>query len=309
MLAEVYVRKGDYAAAEPLLKRSFEMFRSPMTRVELTQPGGGALFGHDVRRLHYKPNYAYALESAARLNFVYLKENKPAEAAAILKQALELVDKNTSTSDTVFPETIYGFGLSCVINDNLEGAESVFDRLITLTGKAKGPAKNAAFESALRLQTSLADTLIKKQKLADAELLYTSLSSAADKNFGPDSRESDEALVTLTQYYLNHDQAAKAEPLFQRQLAHAEKFQPDGPALAPILAGLETVYSTLGRDPELDAVYQKQIVVYEKVFGQNSVGLVKPLNARAALLHKLKRDAEAEPLEARANAITAAQTK
>jgi hypothetical protein len=80
-------------------------------------------------------------------------------------------------------------------------------------------------------------------------------------------------------------------------------------ALTPILADQVIIYSKLGKDTELEAALRRQISVFEKMFGPNSLALVKPLTDCAQVLRKQKRDAEAEPLEARANAIKAGQAK
>ena len=71
----------------------------------------------------------------------------------------------------------------------------------------------------------------------------------------------------------------------------------------PTLTQMGAIYAKLGRDADLENVYQQQIAIYAKTFGPNTKAILKPLENYSALLRKEKRDAEAEPVEARAKAI------
>jgi tetratricopeptide (TPR) repeat protein len=159
----------------------------------------------------------------------------------------------------------------------------------------------------LQTQAELAAVYEQEQKMTEAEALYQKTVATEDKVFGPNSDESAETLLSLAKFYLARGRYEEAEPLYRRLAVRTEKFQGMGVALSPILSGQAVIYSKLGRDAELEAVYKKQIAIYENMFGAQHKAVVKSLIEYASFLRKQKREAEAEPLEARVKSIRGAE--
>lgn len=300
----VYFKQGDYAQAEPLLKHSFNLFRNPATRISLRN-ADPAVYGLRLYRTIRRPNYAYALEAASLLSVIYIHENRPAEAESSLKDSLKLVDEYAGNNDPAIPEVLKGLSAFYFSMTNYAATDPILERLAKFQQKNLGETN----EATLATQSSLARVYELEKKNTEAEALYGKIATLTEKASGPESRETAAALAQLAKFYVTIGEYEKAEPLYRRQLVLAEKYQGGGVALMPILSDLIIVDTKLGRDADLEAICKQQIAVIEKMFGANTPALIKPLTDCAALLRKEKRDAEAEPLEVRANGIKASQNR
>jgi tetratricopeptide (TPR) repeat protein len=299
-LAMVYYKQQKYAEAEPLLKRCFTQFKNPASKITFRK-GDGAGYGMQAIRHIYRPNYAYALEAVSRLAQIYLHQNQLPAAEKCMKDALDLVDEYAGKGDPEIPAVLKEMSAFYFEMNNYAAAEPVLQRLAKIQEKSLGETN----EVTLTTQDRLAGIYAQEKKPTEAEALYQKIVALQEKATGPESRETAVAVANLGKFYVTQEQYEKAEPLYRRQLEQTQKYQGDGIALTPILADQVVIYSKLGKDAELEAVYKHQIAIIEKMFGANTPALAKPLADCAQLLRKQKRDAEAEPLEARANALKA----
>jgi tetratricopeptide (TPR) repeat protein len=69
--------------------------------------------------------------------------------------------------------------------------------------------------------------------------------------------------------------------------------------------GMGEVYLAQGKYTEAEPLYQRALAIVEKALGPEHSDVATVLENYAALLHKLNRDAEADKMEARAQAIRA----
>jgi tetratricopeptide (TPR) repeat protein len=294
----VYYEQQDYARAEPLLKRSFTLFRNPASKITFRKPDS-SIGGMQAIRHTYRPNYAYALEAVSRLSQIYVIQKQLPEAEQCFKDALALVDEYAGKNDPEIPGVLQAMAAFYFSLNNYAAAEPVLQRLAKIQEKNLG----ATNEVTLATQDRLAGIYAQEKKAAEAESLYQKIIASRELASGTDSRETGVAVANLGKFYVTQGDYEKAEPLYRRQLTQVEKYQGDGVALTPILADQAVIYAKLGRDAELEAVYRREIKIYEKMFGANSPALVKPLTDCAQILRKEKRDAEAAVLEERASAI------
>ncbi len=68
---------------------------------------------------------------------------------------------------------------------------------------------------------------------------------------------------------------------------------------------LAELYRAQGKYTEAEPLYQRALAIVEKALGPEHPQVATVLGNYAALLHKLNRDAEADKMEARAQAIRA----
>ncbi|HEX3798338.1 MAG TPA: tetratricopeptide repeat protein [Verrucomicrobiae bacterium] len=303
-LGMVYYHQRDFAKAEPLLRRAFTLFRNPASKIVFrkTDPMWG---GMDVFRVEFRPNHVYALQAIGALTQIYIAEKNLPEAERALKDALDLVDEYAGKDDPEIPDVLRVLSNFYYSTSNYVSAEPILQRLMKIQDRKQG----ANDETTLFTEDRLAQVYAHENKSAQAESLYEKIIAQREKNSGPESRDTMIAVANLGKLYLAEGKYEKAEPLYQRLFAQVEKNSGGDVAFTPILADQVIIYSKLGKDAELEAALRRQISVFEKMFGPNSRALVKPLTDCAQVLRKQKRDAEAEPLEARANVIKAAQAK
>ncbi len=69
--------------------------------------------------------------------------------------------------------------------------------------------------------------------------------------------------------------------------------------------GMGEVYRAQGKYNEAEPPYQRALAIDEKALGPDHPRVATVLENYAALLHKLNRDAEADKMQARAQAIRA----
>ncbi len=75
--------------------------------------------------------------------------------------------------------------------------------------------------------------------------------------------------------------------------------------MAQSLHNLAVLYNAQGKYVEAEPLYQRALAIREKALGPEHPAVATVLENYAALLHKLNRDAEADKMEARAQAIRA----
>ncbi|MDB6108980.1 MAG: Tfp pilus assembly protein PilF [Pedosphaera sp.] len=269
-------------------------------------PGPGFTPGGDnAARVIYRPNDACTLETLSRLGMLCARQNRLAEAESYFKQSLKMVENQAAKGSPSLEASLGRLVNVYLAQTNYAGAEAILKHSIRLQEKSLSPKHRNSFKP----QATLASLYEKEQKIAEAEALHQHTVATAEKALGPDSDEAAETLLELARFYLAHGRYQEAEPLYRRLVARTEKYQGVGVALSPMLSDQAILYTKWGHDPELEAVYQRQIAIYEKMFGPNNKAVLKPLENYAALLHKKNRDSEAVLIEARVTGIQKAQAR
>jgi tetratricopeptide (TPR) repeat protein len=134
----------------------------------------------------------------------------------------------------------------------------------------------------------------------------------AKQILGPDTPiDWAQADLALIQYALGN--AAQAEALFQEKLASMKQRREQSGGddrtrlakqIAERLEGLAKLYSDGDRNGQAAPLYKEALEIREKDIGQDDRGTIATTKAYVGVLRRLKRDAEAEELEARLRKIS-----
>ena len=123
---------------------------------------------------------------------------------------------------------------------------------------------------------------------------------------GPEHPATATSLNDLATLYYGQGRYAQVEPLLQRALAIREKtLGPEHPNLATGLNNLALLYDEQGKYAQAVPLYQRALAIWEKALRPEHPQIATVLENYAALLHTLNRDAEADKMEAHAQALRA----
>jgi tetratricopeptide (TPR) repeat protein len=188
----------------------------------------------------------------------------------------------------------------------LKGELALLKKQSALTTLAAANAFNRLAEVHYRQHNLKEAETAKKQSIEIAKNLITK------KILGPDT-PTDWAQVDLAviQYAQRNP---RAESLFQESLGSmkkrlAEMKSPEdqqnlGKQIADDLEQLAELYGGEGKNEQSASLYKEAIEIREKNIGQDDPGTIATTKAYMGVLRKLKRDAEAEELEARLRKIS-----
>jgi tetratricopeptide (TPR) repeat protein len=135
----------------------------------------------------------------------------------------------------------------------------------------------------------------------------------AKKVLDPGTNPTDWALADLALIQYAQDMDTQAEPLFQQSLASMKQRREkssgeDRTGLARQIAGylerLAKLHCDRDRNAQAAPLYKEALEIREKDVGQDDPGTIAATKAYMGVLRKLKRDAEAEELEARLRKIS-----
>lgn len=314
----LYYEEEKYSLAEPLFKQCLPRFQNPgmksiyhpfdpvLAGVRIVPEYSGNAY-NPVRSnvITFLPNYAFALDTLTHLGLLCFAQKRFDEAQAYFQQSLQEVEAQVRKNPVLLQSTVQNLVVLHLARKDYAGADAVLQQALKFQVRSLG----AKHITTLQTQAELAAVYEQEQKMTEAEALYQKTVATEDKVFGPNSDESAETLRSLAKFYLARGRYEEAEPLYRRLAVRTEKFQGMGIALSPILSGQAIIYSKLGRDAELEAVYKRQIAIYENMFGAQHKAVAKSLEEYASFLRKQKREAEAEPLEARVKSIRGAGAK
>jgi nephrocystin-3 len=265
-----------YADAEPLFKRSLEIYEKYCDYPELS------ILLNDLALL-------------------YNKQGKYAESEPLYKRSLEIGEKIYGKDSLFVALTLNNLSALYFNQDKILRAESIGKRALEIYEKYFGGDHP---DMALSLNT-LATLYVKHGRYADAESLYKRSLKIFEKYFGGDHPNVATSLSNLANLYRDQGRYAEAEPLNKHCLKIFEKyFGGDHPDVATSLNNLAALYSEQGRYAEAEPLYKRSIEITEKVLGGDHPNVANPLNNLALLYSKQGRYAEAEPLYKRSLEIS-----
>ena len=258
-------------------------------------------YGDTIRQ----PGYQLAIAVVTYQVALYSAENHPAELDAAYRDLLKLMEDQMPAFAPPLQRVLQNYvDFLCARRNFAAAAEAVKHAI-----KIRERARKAKPESVVQARMLLAAVYEKEGKPADAEALYREILASETKTFGVDSDEATETSLALARFYMGHERYREAEPIYLRLAARMTKFQGEGVALSAVLSAQESLYLKTGRDAELEAVYKRQIPVYEKLYGPGHPALTQPLQGYAALLRRQNRGAEAQALDARVAQLKAPATR
>ena len=137
-------------------------------------------------------------------------------------------------------------------------------------------------------------------RFTEAEPLYLRSLAIEEKRNDPQSLPLRAYEVAI--FYVSNKKFAEAEPFFERAQAVSEKtFGPESLEYAKLLTGRAELYRFEGRCAEAEPFYLKGLALEEKASGAGDALVVAVEHGYAKCLRNLRRDAEADEVDARAS--------
>ena len=169
------------------------------------------------------------------------------------------------------------------------------------------PSGAAIDESLWKGYMTQGDTAFEKGQYNDAESWYLqALKLLADA--GPEEPRLAVTLNTLAMLYHSQKQYSVAAPLYEQVLQLLQAvLPPEHPTLATTRNNLAVLYEAQGQYAKAEPLYRQALEDLEKRLGPEHANVAAALGNYADLLRKLQRNAEADRLDARAQAIWAKQ--
>lgn len=194
--------------------------------------------------------------------------------------------------------------LGAILNSagkNLE-ADPIARRSLALRQKALDPGHPDIASS----YSLLAYILDQQQRYDDAERFHRSAIAIREKAQGEMHPQFAHQLYLFGWHLLARGESARAETELRRALPIQEKvFGPDSLDTAWTILGIAQCATALRKYDEDERLYKRVLQLFEKRNGAEHRYVAEVLEAYAWRLRKTDREAEAEPLEARAKAIRA----
>jgi tetratricopeptide (TPR) repeat protein len=152
------------------------------------------------------------------------------------------------------------------------------------------------------------DTAYQRGQTAEAETLYLAALESL-KEAGPEDPRLAATLNTLALFYHGQQQHAAAASLYEQVLRLLEPvLPPEHPSLVTTLNNLAVLCEAQGDYARAELLYQRALGSLETAQGpEYTANMAATLGNYADLLRKLQRQAEAERLAARAEALWAQQ--
>jgi tetratricopeptide (TPR) repeat protein len=246
------------------------------------------------------------------LAMIHLAQNRIEEAEAAygrlqgIGQAGELYSKTLEDEAQRWAGFLYDAKRYIEAEQLLKGELALLKKQSALTTVAAAIAFNDLADVHYRQRNFKEAETEKKQSIEIAKNLITK------KILGPDT-PTDWALADLALIQYAQGNGAQAEPLFQESLdsmkQRREKSSGDDRTrlarqIAERLEQLAELHCEGDRNGQAAPLYKEALEIREKDIGQNDPGTVATTKAYAGVLRKLKRDAEAQELEARLGKIS-----
>ncbi len=233
-----------------------------------------------------------ALNDSAML---HQEQQKPAEAEAELKQALELSIASTGNSSRSTAEAHLALGTFFMNNQRLAEAEESYGAALGLLGPQDG-------EQVRRIFASLGWTYMSQGKLDRAESVYQRMLKAAEDNH--DDASVSGTLLNLAMVYQKTKRPNEAEAALTRSMNIASQLpKPMDRLWAPAALSAAMFYEQSGKSLQAEQLYVQVIAFVEKQTGANNPALRLPLQRLVALLKERGQTAEAEKYQARADKL------
>ena len=277
ILAGAYFAQGQYAEAEPLIKRA-----------------------QAIREKALGPEHADIAVGLFALAELCWAQDRPQEAEPLYKRALAIMEKATEPDNGGLALTLER--LAELYQDQRRYAEAgpLLERSLAIREKSLGPDHPDVADSLQQLaQFALVQGRFKEAEAYDKRAL-----AIVEKAVGPDHPDVAARLNDLAGLYRAQGRHAAAEPLLKRALAIMEKSSgPDDPKVADSLDELGTFYYTWGRFAQAEPLFKRGLAIREKALGPDHLDVAASLISLAQLYRATGREKEAEDCEARAARI------
>jgi tetratricopeptide (TPR) repeat protein len=306
--------------------------RTELVQLAVTQRGADAERDYlrllEIDRKLFGPDNVKLGADQYALGKLYVEEGKYTAAVPLLQHSLEIMqakpageheskmDKRFDASDLIHLETELAQAYSGARRD--AEAEEMYKRIISME------ESGAAGDKVLR-DMNLTDDLIGLSAVYRHEQRYdealetikrsgTIVDEITDSKFGKSKATSGNRAPTvwswlsqneLAEIYREKGDSAAAEPLFRGSLEMTQQMHlaPGHPKLAQMLDNYATLLRDEGKYDQAETLYKRSLEIWAKCVYPENADAAETLTNYAALMRKMTRPAEAQPLEARASAM------
>jgi len=276
-LAALYWAMGNYAAAEPLLKRSLA-----------------------IREKVLDPDHPAVATSLNNLAALYRAMGNYAAAEPLYKRSLAIFEKVLDPDHRDVATTLNNLAALYQAMGNYAAAEPLYKHSLAIREKELDPNHPDVAASLNNLALLYQDM----GNYAAAEPLLKRSLAISEKVLDLDHPVVAASPNNLAALYWAMGNYAAAEPLLKRSLAINEKvFDPNHPAVATSLNNLAGLYRAMGNNAAAEPLYKRSLAISEKVLSSNHPAVAASLNNLATLYLAMGNYAAAEPLYKRSLAI------
>ena len=273
---ELY-RKGRYAEAEPLLKRSLAIYEKVLGPAD--------------------PDLSASLDNLAR---VYQDEGRYGEAEPFYKRSLAIRQKALGREHPEVAKSLNNLAVIYAKQGRYREAEPLYKRSLMIRERTASSDPVDIGESL----NNIAELYREQGRYKEAEPLYVRSLAIWEKTLGPEHPLVAATLSNLGALYWAEGRYADAVPVFKRSLAIREKaLGPEHPEVALNLNNLADAYRHQGRFAEAEPLYKRSSIILERVLGPNHPLVATSLQNLAQLYHDEGRYGEAEPVYKRSLGI------
>jgi tetratricopeptide (TPR) repeat protein len=266
-LGSAYHDLGQYAKAEPFLKRSLGFWEAKL--------------GKD------HPDVTVCLNKLADL---YKSMSLYAKAEALYRRSLGIYEAKEGKDHPHVADSLSSLVVLYVIMGQYAKAEPLCRRSLQIREARLGKDHLDVAQSL----NNLAFLYSRMGQIAKVEPLYRRSLEIKEAKLGKDHAEVATALNNLAQLYQMTGRYAKAEPLYRRSLAIYEaQLGKDHPAVADSLNNLAGWYDSMGRYAKAEPLYKRSLGIREAKLGKDHPAVAQSLNNLADLYQSMGRTAEA----------------
>ena len=237
----------------------------------------------------------------------YTAQDKYPEAEKCVKEGLEFLEQSKKGNDKTVASLVEALATVYLAQNRIDEAEAAYRReLAVLTKQSASPSLATA-----NAFNGLADVHYRLGRFQEAETEKTQAMEIAEKAVGAnvilDWARADLALI---QYAQSH--GARAESLFQESLDSMKKASGNEESrgsenlskqIADRLERLAELYGGEGKNEQSASLYKEALEIREKDIGRNDRRTIATTKTYVGVLRKLKRDAEADELDARLKGV------
>jgi tetratricopeptide (TPR) repeat protein len=274
----VYKKKrGRYAEAEPLLRRSVSIFEK--------------VLGFNHWRV------GTSLNNLAQLHF---SQGRYEEAEPLYHRVLSITENALGPDHPDVATGLNSLARLCSAQARYEEAEPLCSRALEITENALGPDHPEVGTSL----NNLAQVRFHQGRYDEAEPLYGRALRIREKALGPNHPDVAVSLNNLAGVHWVRRRYQEAGRLCERALEIREKaLGPEHPSVATSLNNLAGLYRAQERYEEAEVLYRRALEIREKALGPDHPGVANSLSNLASIYHDQKRYEEADPLQKRALGI------
>ncbi len=256
-----------YGEAEPLYKRA-----------------------QDIAEKHFGPDDPHVVAALTAQADNFSDEEKYAEAEPLYVRALAITEKKQGSEEPDVVDSIRPLALTLFAQKKFSEARLLTERAIAILEKDNQPKDLAA---PLTFLNNLAGKLRDQKNYDEAELLYKRAQDIAEKHFGPDDPHVAAALTAQADNFYDEEKYAEAEPLYVRALAITEKKQGrKDPAIVDSIRPLASTLFARKKFKQARLLTERAITILQK--NNQPEGLAAPLTFLGQTCEQLGSYADAE---------------